>query len=75
VSDTGSPEPLVKLSIISSESRSKMKNELIGDKTMLKDAVSQLVSYHQDVEAILSEVLITQRNLILKSCICESVTV
>ena len=52
-----------------------MKNELIGDKTMLKDAVSQLVSYHQDVEAILSEVLITQRNLILKSCICESVTV
>jgi hypothetical protein len=48
---------------------------LIEDKTMLKDAVSQLVSYHQDVEAILSEVLITQCNLILKSCICESVTV
>jgi hypothetical protein len=52
-----------------------MKKELIEDKTMLKDAVSQLVSYHQDVEAILSEVLITQCNLILKSCICESVTV
>jgi hypothetical protein len=30
-----------------------MKKELIEDKTMLKDAVSQLVSYHQDVEAIL----------------------
>jgi len=51
-----------------------MKEELIGDKTMLKDAVNQLVSYHQDVEAILSEVLITQHNLILSSCIYESVT-